>query len=155
MLAPYPTLRGRPCGTISHDSFQGRPYKTHLNPYISKKACVERGIRGRLGFCQGLLFLHALFKSSRVEVPQAEASSVLARIEDLQAEFDHETFPQSSSVSISWEQKFEIGEGMFENFGLAKLSMWHNLNMHTVQRGVWTTAIAWLPDPKACIHPSD
>jgi len=49
-----------------------------------------------------------------VEVPQAEASSVLARIEDLQAEFDHETFPQSSGVSISWEHEFEIGEGMFD-----------------------------------------
>ena len=68
---------------------------------MSKRACVERVIRGTVGFCQGLLFLHALFKSSSVEVPQAEASSVLARIEDLQAEFDHETFPQSSGVSIS------------------------------------------------------
>lgn len=98
---------------------------------------MERGIRGTVGFCQGPLFLHALFKSSCVEVPQAEASSVLARIEDPQAEFDHETFPQSSGVSISWEQEFEIGEGMFENFGLAKLSMFHshNVQMHTVQRG--------------------
>lgn len=47
-----------------------------------------------------------------MEVPQAEASSVLARIEDLQAEFDHETFPQSSGVSISCEHEFDIGEGI-------------------------------------------
>lgn len=72
--------------------------------------------KGTVGFCQGPLFLHALFKSSCVEVPQAEASSVLARIEDLQAEFDHETFSQSSGVSISWEHEFVIGEGMFEHF---------------------------------------
>ena len=59
-------------------------------------------------------------------------------LKTFQAKFDHETFPQSSGVSISREQEFEIGEGMFENFGLAKLSMFHryNIHMHTVQRGV-------------------
>lgn len=75
---------------------------------------MEHEIRGRLVFAKGRCSSILLFKSSCVKVPQAEASSVLARIEDLQAEFDHETFPQSSGVSASWEQEFVIGEGMFE-----------------------------------------
>lgn len=89
----------------------------------------------RAGRCSSMPFS----KSTCVEVPQAEASSVLARIEDLQSGFDLTTFPQSSGVSISWEQKFEISEGMFEILDLQILNLQNcqcfmdNIHMHTVQ----------------------
>lgn len=82
---------------------------------------MERGIRGRLVFakgrCSSMPFSNPAvwrFRKQRLQV------SWLA-LKTFQAKFDHETFPQSSGVSISWEHEFEIGEGMFENFGLAKL----------------------------------
>ena len=102
---------------------------------------MEHGIRGTVGFCQraGRCSSMPFSKSTCVEVPQAEASSVLARIEDLQGGFDLTTFPQSSGVSISWEQQFEISECMFEILDLQILNLQNcqcfmdNIHMHTVQ----------------------